>query len=145
MRLSAKTEYAALAAVELARRIDARAPVRIREICAAQGVPPRFLVHILLQLKAAGIVTSIRGAAGGYRLAKPPAEVTLADIRAAVDGPGEDAAPVTVQLAKQSRTAGVLVAAWESVAEVEAKALGDITLASLAARCRPTGDEMYYI
>ena len=40
MRLSAKTEYAALAAVELARRVDARAPVRIREICAAQGVPP---------------------------------------------------------------------------------------------------------
>jgi Rrf2 family protein len=129
MRLSAKTEYAALAAVELARRTDAPAPVRIREICAAQGVPPRFLVHILLQLKAAGIVASIRGAAGGYRLAKPAEVVTLHDIRDAVEGPAD----------------AVLAVAWEKAADAEAEALAEITLASLAARCKPTGDSMYYI
>jgi len=145
MRLSAKTEYAALAAVELARRVDARAPVRIRELAERSRVEPATVAKVLKLLAQAELVASFRGAAGGYRLAKPPAEVTYADIRAAVDGPGEDAAPVTVQLAKQSRTAGVLVAAWDSVAEAEAKALAEITLASLAARCRPTGDEMYYI
>jgi Rrf2 family protein len=145
MRLSAKAEYAALAAVELARRVDAPTPVRIREICAAQGVPPRFLVHILLQLKAAGIVLSVRGAAGGYRLAKPADVVTLNDIRNAVDGPADDAAPVSVELAKKSRTAAVLASAWEAVAAAEMEALAEITLASLAARCKPTGDSMYYI
>lgn len=145
MRLSAKTEYAALAAVELARRVDSPTPVRIREICAAQGVPPRFLVHILLQLKAAGIVTSIRGAAGGYRLAKPAGEVTLHDIRAAVEGPAEAAAPLSVELGKKSRTAAVLASAWDKAAEAEVEALAEITLASIAARCKPTGDSMYYI
>ena len=145
MRLSAKTEYAALAAVELARRIDAPAPVRIREICAAQGVPPRFLVHILLQLKAAGIVASIRGAAGGYRLAKPPDTVTLHDIRSAVEGPDDSVAAVTTELAKKSRTATVLASAWETAADAEADALAGITLACLAARCGPAGDSMYYI
>jgi len=145
MRLSAKTEYAALAAVELARRVDSPSPVRIREICAAQGVPPRFLVHILLQLKAAGIVASVRGAAGGYRLAKPADTVTLHDIRNAVDGPADAAAAISTELSKKSRTAAVLAAAWESAAEAEAEALAEITLASLAARCKPTGDSMYYI
>lgn len=145
MRLSAKTEYAALAAVELARRVDSPSPVRIREICAAQGVPPRFLVHILLQLKAAGIVASVRGAAGGYRLAKPADTVTLHDIRNAVDGPADAVAAISTELGKKSRTAAVLAAAWESAADAEAEALAEITLASLAARCKPTGDSMYYI
>ena len=145
MRLSAKTEYAALAAVELARRVDSPTPVRIREICAAQGVPPRFLVHILLQLKAAGIVASIRGAAGGYRLAKAADKVTLCDVREAVEGPADAAAPISSDLGKKSRTAAVLAAAWEKAAEAEAEALDEITIASLAARCKPTGDSMYYI
>ena len=145
MRLSAKTEYAALAAVELARRVDSPTPVRIREICAAQGVPPRFLVHILLQLKAAGIVASIRGAAGGYRLAKAADKVTLCDVREAVEGPADAAAPLSTDLGKKSRTAAVLAAAWEKAAEAEAEALDEITIASLAARCKPTGDSMYYI
>ena len=135
MRLSAKTEYAAMAAVELARRSDAVEPVRIRAICEAQGVPARFLVHILLQMKAAGIVASTRGAAGGYRLARPPETITLDDIRRAVDGPGDAAAPVTA----------VLAAAWHEAAEAESEALSGITLADLAGRCRSATDAMYYI
>lgn len=145
MKLSAKTEYAALAALELARRIDSPAPVRIREICSAQGVPPRFLVHILLQLKAAGIVTSVRGAAGGYRLAKPAESVTLLDIKNAVDGPADSVATVSGELAEKSRAAAVLAVAWDAAAEAEAEALAGVTLASLAARCGRPGDPMYYI
>jgi len=80
MRLSAKTEYASLAVLELALRQDRDEPVRIREISEAHGVPSRFLVQILLQLKAAGLVTSTRGSAGGYRLARDASEITLADI-----------------------------------------------------------------
>ena len=145
MRLSARTEYAALAAVELARRHEAAEPVRIREIGEAQAVPARFLVQILLQLKAAGIVTSTRGAAGGYRLARPPETITLDDVRRAVEGPGETVAPVTTGLARRSRTAAVLAAAWHEAADAEAEALARITLAELAIRCRPTAGAMYYI
>ncbi|MFM9024088.1 MAG: RrF2 family transcriptional regulator [Planctomycetaceae bacterium] len=145
MRLSAKTEYAALAVVELARRIDSPTPVRVREICAAQGVPPRFLVHILLQLKAAGIVGSVRGAAGGYRLAKSPDSVTLLDIVTAVEGSAEGTGLLSTDLAAKSRAASTLAAAWEAVAEAESRALAAISIASLASQCGPPGESMYHI
>ncbi|MFM8735321.1 MAG: RrF2 family transcriptional regulator [Pirellulales bacterium] len=145
MRLSAKTEYAALAALELARRHGPGEPVRIRAICEAEGVPARFLVQILLQLKAAGIVTSVRGASGGYRLALPPDEITLDDVRRAVEGQGEGVAPVSVALAGRSRAAAALAAAWGDAADAEADSLRRVTLADLAARCRPAAEAMYYI
>jgi Rrf2 family protein len=145
VRLSAKTEYAAIAAVELARRDEGRDPVPIRAICAAEGVPSRFLVHILLQLKAAGIVTSTRGAAGGYRLARRPEEITLDDIRRAVEGPGDAVAPVSAGLARRSRAAATLAQAWDEASDAEAESLRRVTLADLAARCRPPADAMYYI
>ncbi|MFN9367386.1 MAG: RrF2 family transcriptional regulator [Planctomycetia bacterium] len=144
MRLSARTEYAAIAAVELARHWQAEEPVRIREISATQGVPARFLVHILLQLKQAGLVASTRGAAGGYRLARPPEEITLDDLRAAIEGPGTDVAPVTAALASRSRLAGALADSWGAAARAEADALRGTTLADLVARCR-SGEAMYYI
>ena len=64
MIVSAKTEYACIAVLELAARHAVGEPVRIRDIAEAHGVPSRFLVQILLQLKSAGLVQSIRGAAG---------------------------------------------------------------------------------
>lgn len=145
MRLSARTEYAAIAAVELARRGDAGGPVGMKTICDAQRVPPRFLVHILLQLKRAGIVASVRGAGGGYRLARPAAAITLRDIREAVEGATERPAPLTADLAGASRAATALLAAWDAAARAEAEALARVTLADLAARSREPGQAMYYI
>ncbi len=145
MRLSAKTEYAAIAAVELARHWEADEPVRIRSICKAQGVPERFLVHILLELKNAGIVTSTRGAGGGYQLSRPPRELTLEDIHRAIQGPGDGAAPVTTDLASRSRVAAVLAGAWGDAAHAETESLRSITLADLADRCRSASEAMYYI
>ena len=72
MRISAKAEYACVAMLELAANYADAQPVRIKAIADAQGIPQRFLVQILLQLKTAGLVASVRGAAGGYQLAKPP-------------------------------------------------------------------------
>ena len=145
MRISAKTEYAAIAALELARCRGAADPVRLRSISQGQRVPERFLVQILLQLKAAGIVTSTRGAAGGYRLARPPEEITLADIRAAIEGDADAAAPVSSTAAARSRAAATLAAAWDDAARAEADALRGVTLADLLERCRPVADAMYYI
>jgi Rrf2 family protein len=144
MRISAKTEYAAIAALELARCRGAADPVRLRSISQGQGVPEKFLVQILLQLKAAGLVTSTRGAAGGYRLARPPEEITLADIRAAIEGEG-DAAPATAELAGRSRAAAALAAAWDDAARAEAEALRSVSLADLLERCRGSAQAMYYI
>src|SRR5919109_3037432 len=86
MRVSAKTDYAIRAALELAAAADER-PVKGERIATAQAIPLRFLENILMQLRHAGLVESRRGAEGGYRLARPAAEVTLADVIRAIDGP----------------------------------------------------------
>ena len=86
MKLSAKTEYACLAMLQLAEEYDSGEPVQIRRIADEHGIPSRFLVQILLQLKGASLVASTRGAAGGYRLARPPREITLAEVIDVMEG-----------------------------------------------------------
>jgi Rrf2 family protein len=86
VRVSAKTDYALRAALELAAAPDEK-PVKGERIATAQAIPLRFLENILMQLRHAGLVESRRGADGGYRLARPAAEVTLADVIRAIDGP----------------------------------------------------------
>src|SRR5689334_10365295 len=86
MKLSAKTEYACLAMLQMAEEYDSAEPLQIRRIADEQGIPSRFLVQILLQLKGAGLVVSTRGAAGGYRLARSPQEISLADVIEVIDG-----------------------------------------------------------
>lgn len=87
MKISAKTEYACIAVMELARNHGSSEPIRIRSIAEQHNVPPRFLVQILLQLKGAGIVASTRGATGGYQLIPSPEDVTLGQVMNIIDGP----------------------------------------------------------
>src|ERR687897_6022 len=87
MRVSAKTDYALRAAVELAAAWDGGQPVKGERLATSQSIPLRFLENILLQLRHAGLVDSRRGAEGGYRLARPAAEISLADVIRAIDGP----------------------------------------------------------
>ena len=145
MRLSAKTEYAAIAVLELARNWGSDEPVRIRSIAAAHGVPSRFLVQILLQLKGAGLVTSTRGAAGGYQLAQPPDTITLEDVYRVIEGPEELVTAVTSDLAGKSKSVSVLLDAWRDVAAAETAALRGLTFADLVERSRAATDPMYYI
>ncbi len=86
MRISAKADYAVRAAVELAAATDEK-PVKAERIASAQDIPLNFLENILGELRHAGVVRSHRGAEGGFRLAKPAAEITIADIIRAVEGP----------------------------------------------------------
>ena len=142
MNLSAKTEYACVALLELAVRHGSRRPVRIREIAQANGIPVSFLVQILLQLKGAGIVSSTRGAAGGYLLARDPAEISLGEVMAISEGQP----PVLVSnVTAQSLAARALQAAWQEVLTVEREMLSSTTFADLAARVRGQADQMYYI
>jgi Rrf2 family cysteine metabolism transcriptional repressor len=86
MRLSRKSEYALLALVDLACRYG-KGRAKIIEISERNGIPKKYLEQIFLQLKGAGYVRSIRGASGGYELAKNSSEITLAEIIRLIDGP----------------------------------------------------------
>jgi Rrf2 family protein len=85
MRISAKVDYAVRAAIELAAA--GGEPIKGEAIADAQDIPLKFLENILGELKHTGIVASRRGAQGGYWLAKPAEDVSLADIVRAVEGP----------------------------------------------------------
>ena len=142
MKVSAKTEYACLAMLELAARYGSNEPVRIRTIADEHGIPSRFLVQILLQLKGAGFVTSTRGASGGYQLVKPPDEISLGEVMSVIEGADE---PITTSASSESRSAKVLQKTWQEVADVERQALQAITFADLVERARRTAEHMYYI
>ena len=86
MRISAKADYAVRAACELAAAGNDR-PVKGEQVAGAQAIPIKFLENILVDLRQAGIVQSRRGPDGGYWLARPPAEITVADVIRAADGP----------------------------------------------------------
>ena len=142
MNISAKTEYACIAVLELAANYHSGRPVRIRAIAQAHGIPSRFLVQILLQLKGANLVSSTRGAAGGYRLAKDPSKVRLGDVMGAIEGQTETP---TSNASTKTAMSHTLWSVWNEVADVERDMLSSITFAELVERVRGQTEEMYYI
>jgi Rrf2 family protein len=86
MRISAKADYALRAALELAVA-QGKGPLKGEQIAQAQGIPLKFLENILLELRHHGLVQSQRGSVGGYWLARPSGEITLAEVIRVVDGP----------------------------------------------------------
>jgi Rrf2 family protein len=132
MRISAKAEYACVAVIALARFGADQAPVRIRDIAEAHAIPERYLVQILLQLKGAGIVFSARGAAGGYRLARPPELISLGEVLGCIDGPGEPPRD-----ARGEPVAQALAGVWEKLRANERALLDRTTIAELAGRSAP--------
>ena len=142
MIVSAKTEYACIAVLELAARHARGEPVRIRDIADAHGVPSRFLVQILLQLKSAGLVQSIRGAAGGYQLAKEPDEITLLDVMTVVDA---QVGQSPTSAARNTGTTRVLQRMWKESATKERELLSGVTFADLAQQLKGAAEGMYYI
>ena len=86
MKLSVKSDYAARAVLGLARRHATGAALRVEDLAAEHDIPGNYLVQILIELKAQGIVKSLRGKDGGYLLGRPPAEISLGDVLRAVHG-----------------------------------------------------------
>ncbi|HZJ27882.1 MAG TPA: Rrf2 family transcriptional regulator [Acidimicrobiia bacterium] len=86
MKISTRGDYAARALLSLALHGDDR-PTSVKEIAERTNLPQPYLEQILLAVKGAGLVRSKRGVGGGYVLARPPEEINLAEILAAVDGP----------------------------------------------------------
>ncbi len=86
MKLSVKSDYAARAVLGLAKRFAEGASVRAEDLAIEQGIPPNYLVQILIELKSQQIVKSQRGKEGGYLLAKAPADITFGDVLRCVHG-----------------------------------------------------------
>jgi Rrf2 family protein len=144
MRISAKAEYACVAMLELAAYHGMPQPLRVKAIADAQDISPRFLVQILLQLKTAGLVNSVRGAAGGYQLARPPERISLAEIIKAIDDRSLTPRPA---LASAGRTAAVnvLLEVWQEVHRQEQRLLETLTLAELLRRTQENSALVYQI
>jgi len=141
MKISAKAEYACLAVLELALRDEQSSPIRAIDVAEANGIPQRFLVQILLQLKGAGIVASTRGSAGGYRLSLPPEQISVWDVVQLMDGSQQpNPPPLHGSVGWQ-----ILHQAWATVSRMEQQHLQDMTFADLVSRARQNRDGMYYI
>jgi Rrf2 family cysteine metabolism transcriptional repressor len=140
MNLSAKTEYACLAMLELAKEYDSGEPLQLRCIAAEHGIPSRFLVQILLQLKGSGLVASTRGAAGGYRLARSPQEISVAEVIDAMDGSDQPESSA----AKESPLVRTLLGFCREVRELERDRLENESLADLVAAATER-EPMYFI
>lgn len=140
MKIAARTEYACLALLELAANFGGGELVSIRELAEKHGIPSRFLVQILLQLKAAGLVASTRGASGGYRLARSPHEITLAEVVAVMEGQPQASASQS-----QSSLAAALAGAWHEADQAQQQVLENFTLTELLDRAAKHSPDMYYI
>ncbi|GIW85531.1 MAG: AsnC family transcriptional regulator [Gemmataceae bacterium] len=133
MQPSAKAEYACVAMLELAARYPEKRPIRVADIAQRHNISDRFLVQILLALKYAGLVESVRGAAGGYILSRPPETITLYDILQVTDPThkveNQDGRSHLSPFFRQ------LQGVWLRVRQAEEQVLKQITLADLVAQC----------
>jgi len=137
VRISAKTDYALRAAVELASAQDGDSPVKGEQIATAQGIPLRFLENILGDLRNGGIIESRRGVEGGYLLARPAHEISLADVIRAVDGPLANVAGTRPDALSYQGTAEPLREVWVAVRAALRSVLETTTVADVAAKKLP--------
>ncbi len=129
MRVSAKADYAVRAGAELAAAGDG--PVKGERLADAQDIPLQFLEHILLELKHHGIVRARRGAKGGYWLARPADEVTIADVVRAVEGPIADVQSTPPEAIEYRGNSEHLREVWVAVRASLRSVLEEVTLADL--------------
>jgi len=129
MRVSAKADYAVRAAAELAAADEG--PVKGEKLAEAQDIPLQFLEHILLEMKHAGIVRARRGAKGGYWLARPADDVTIAEVIRAVEGPIANVQSAPPESIEYRGNAEHLQAVWIAVRASLRNVLEEVTLADL--------------
>ena len=139
MRVSAKADYAVRAATELAAAGEG--PVKADQIAQAQEIPLKFLETILLDLRNSGLVNSRRGVDGGYWLARPAAEISLAQVIRAVDGPIANVRGMRPEDVTYRGTATPLRDVWIAVRANLRAVLERVTLADLAAGDLPASVE----
>ena len=146
MELSNKSEYAILALLELAIGYSKGEPLQIREIAALQNIPSRYLEQLLATLRRRGLIKSIRGAKGGYILAREPAKITLLDALNCMEG----VSPVVAEFKPTTQTieGQIIQEVWIEAIQAANSVLENYTLQDLCEqRARQEGAKvfMYYI
>jgi Rrf2 family protein len=141
VRISAKADYAVRAAVELAAAQGSGRPITAQAIADAQGIPKNFLENILADLRTSGLVRTKRGAEGGYLLARPAADVALADVLRAVEGPLAAVQGVRPDQLAYDGAARRLPEVWVALRANLRAVLERVTLADLARGELPRGVE----
>ncbi|MBI5700164.1 Rrf2 family transcriptional regulator [Candidatus Saganbacteria bacterium] len=139
MKISVKSEYGLKAMLELAL-VHGKGTSNIYEIAKKQNIPKRYLEHLLLALKNAGLVDSFRGKDGGYRLAKEPGKMRVGDIVRAIEG-GIDILPKN----RKGAGGGVVFGVWVSVQNAIEKVLDSMTLEDLVAEKQKGEKNLIYI
>jgi Rrf2 family protein len=129
MRTTAKADYAVRAAVELAAVGEL---VTADQIAQAQSIPVNFLENILRDLRRAGIVDSRRGQQGGYALARPPEQISLADVIRAVEGPLANVRGHPPEDLEYQGSSAKLREVWVALRASVRSVLEQVTLADLA-------------
>jgi Rrf2 family protein len=133
LQVSAKTDYALRAAAELARAAtEESGPVKGEWISEAQRIPKKFMENILHDLKRAGIVCTRRGASGGYWLARPAEEISLAEVIRAVEGPLANVRGEWPEAVEYPGAAEALKEVWIAVRANLRAVLESVTLADIA-------------
>ncbi len=142
MRITAKVDYAVRAAAELAAHAEvhgSRAPMKGDAVAKAQAIPVRFLESILAELRRSGVVGSQRGSDGGYWLARPAAEISVADIIRAVEGPLADVHGTPPEEVEYAGAAQELRRVWIATRVALREVLEATTLADIAGGSLPPG------
>jgi len=131
MRISAKADYAVRAMVELAATVEEK-PIKAERIATAQDIPLNFLENILGELRHAGLVRSHRGAEGGFRLARDPSEISVADVIRAVDGPLASVRGAPPEESEYKGASEALPRVWIAVRANLRRVVEHVTVADIA-------------
>lgn len=132
MRMSAKAEYAVRAMVQLATS-DSGVLVKTDDLAHAQGIPPQFLVDILSDLRTDHLVRSHRGRDGGYELARPATEISVADVLRCIDGPLASVRDIGLGDLPYSGPTTALTDVWRALRASMRSVLEQTTVADVAA------------
>ena len=149
MRISLRATYGIIAAVDLALH-DGEVPIQAKMIARRQNIPARFLEQVLHAMKKAGLVSSHRGAQGGYVLNRKPERLSLADILEALEGPvvvSNGAGDKRID-GPSPRLDALLATVWERIKQAELSILSEVTIEQLATRQRQLEQQrsiMYHI
>lgn len=131
MHISAKSDYAVRAMLTLAANDTCR--VTVEQLVESQTLPRKFLESIMGDLRRAGLVISKRGSDGGFVLARTPAEITIADVLRAVDGPLAEVRGLRPEQAVYHGSAAHLNTVWVAVRAALRTVLDTVTLADVLA------------
>lgn len=140
MQLPIKAHYATVAMLALAQNHESGQPVTARAIADDHEIPSQFLVQILQQLRAAGMVSSTRGSSGGFRLERAPSTISVAEVIEAVCPASHSCNPRS-----SSPLGQVVQEVWTELSFIERQHLRELKLSELCQRAESNAEAMFYI